>query len=224
MQKETPSTSKEGNQGVVNPTINEIPQDGIMIEVDPTDDNFLGDRDVNSDQELSTEYSSSSESEDESSDDMDTESLDGGSSKPSTASSPRSKWSKNTSKTAADKIAELKDDPDVADYINQLVQQNIRKSLGKDDLMNRDKVNTDKPSIGREQNCRKETLIKSPSDTTLYTPALHRGRRENNMIDKILNFVEGIRLEENKNYNFVTGDQGESNRGGRHEQDRRGSK
>ena len=36
---------------------------------------------------------------------------------------------------------------------------------------------------------------KSPSDTTLYTPTLKKGRDNNEILNKITNFVESIRLE-----------------------------
>ena len=45
------------------------------------------------------------------------------------------------------------------------------------------------------------TPIKSPSDTTIYTPALSRMdpiEGQNHIIDKISNFVEGIRIETDK--------------------------
>ena len=37
--------------------------------------------------------------------------------------------------------------------------------------------------------------IKSPSDTTIYAPGLNKLQRNDNMIDKISNFVETVRLE-----------------------------
>ena len=40
------------------------------------------------------------------------------------------------------------------------------------------------------------SIPKSPSDTTLYTPALRRNRRSLDAISKISNFVESMRLEE----------------------------
>ena len=44
------------------------------------------------------------------------------------------------------------------------------------------------------------TAIKSPSDTTIYAPALNKLAKQagtEHMIDRISNFVEGIRLETN---------------------------
>ena len=40
-----------------------------------------------------------------------------------------------------------------------------------------------------------QKIIKSPSDTTLYKPALAKGRGENDLLNRISNFVENIRLE-----------------------------
>ena len=37
--------------------------------------------------------------------------------------------------------------------------------------------------------------LKSPSDTTIYIPGLNKVKRNDNMIDKISNFVETVRLE-----------------------------
>ena len=42
----------------------------------------------------------------------------------------------------------------------------------------------------------KGDVIKSPSDTTLYTPVLKKGMEKANIIDKISNFVESIWISE----------------------------
>ena len=46
----------------------------------------------------------------------------------------------------------------------------------------------------------KGQLVKSPSDTTLYLPGLHKANNEDvSLIEKISNFVESIRLDSNRN-------------------------
>ena len=52
-------------------------------------------------------------------------------------------------------------------------------------------------SDGKEPVMQKQDRIKSPSDTTLYTPVLKQSKKMDNMIDKISNFVESVRLENN---------------------------
>ena len=50
-------------------------------------------------------------------------------------------------------------------------------------------------SMGKNVNKEVELTAKSPSDTTLYTPALKKAKDSNEMLNKITNFVESIRIE-----------------------------
>ena len=72
----------------------------------------------------------------------------------------------------------MEKDPEIQKIVNQMVQEKLVAS----------KAGTSAaPSPGR--------LIKSPSDTTLYAPGLvQKGLAQNELMDKITNFVEGIRM------------------------------
>ena len=76
------------------------------------------------------------------------------------------------------------------------VTKNNRGKTGMENLNEETKQSTPK-KMGRE-NQERSNLIKSPSDTTLYTPALKKlnpGMGDNDLIERISNFVEGIRME-----------------------------
>ena len=192
----------------------DVPQDGIMINVNPMDDNFLSDQDVSHGQDMINEHKS--DGSDDSSSESETESESSGSEMESGEVSDggldkkrrrRMSNSSNKQLTILAKLADLKDDPEVEDYINQLVQKNLRKSLeGKQKEQNGSKVQTPNNKIvmvNKIANNRGD-IAKSPSDMTLYTPALNKGVREVNMVDRISNFVEEIRLENgNNHYDYI---------------------
>ena len=50
--------------------------------------------------------------------------------------------------------------------------------------------------VGNNQLPREFPIVKSPSDSTLYTPALHKEVAQNNAVNQISNFVENIRFEQ----------------------------
>ena len=54
---------------------------------------------------------------------------------------------------------------------------------------------TSRTSRGKNANKEVELAAKSPSDTTLYTPALKKAKDSNEMLNKITNFVDSIRIE-----------------------------
>ena len=111
------------------------------------------------------------DTENETTDDDQTSSMDG---------SPQPKLIGDKQQQKKDWIKEIKNNPEVKGIIQQLVEDEI-------DQRERRKTNT-------PESARKSTNVKSPSDTTLYTPALKRGYKADNTIQKISNFVESLRL------------------------------
>ena len=99
-----------------------------------------------------------------------------------------------------EKIQFIESDPDVQDYIEKLAEKRVHKRLSEQegkDLEQNQEINQQERTNKemREQ----QTLIKSPSDTTLYTPVLKKGFRETNqVISKISDFVDSMRLNEEK--------------------------
>ena len=152
--------------------------DGLQMLVDPHEDTF------DSEEEMSSQDDSSDSQSDSEGDPLAKEETQA-----STTGSGR-----QPKLTAADKVSELSKDPEVQDYLMELVEKQVKKSL--------DKVKAGGKSApprnmkeGNQVNLEKEDLIKSPSDTTLYTPTFRKGVQENAIIDKISNFVESIRIE-----------------------------
>ena len=99
--------------------------------------------------------------------------------------------------------AELQADPDVQQLVNELVQENVQKemslhkrsqeSIGETPKRSKDKGNKVR-STPKRRLC--DRIVKSPSDTTLYTPALKKEMETNNVIDRISDFVETIRIQD----------------------------
>ena len=153
----------------------EIEHDGVEVAVQSSDDEFRDEEGLNSSQ---NDASSSDESEDE----------------------------EVTLNTNKDKLQELKNDPQFAKYIEQLVEQKVQETTGvnKKGKKANDKGNGNDANDKLVTPLRKTNVscklpgVKSPSDSTLYTPALKRvseTRQANDMLNRITTFVEGIRLE-----------------------------
>ena len=109
-----------------------------------------------------------------------------------------------------DKFRHLKDDPDFHTFLNQVLDKKLASQdhqKGRDnnfDNLNQNatrhapapRPSKDEQVVQRQVN----NVIKSPSDTTLYTPALRRADASQlqngiNAIEKISNFVESIRID-----------------------------
>ena len=106
---------------------------------------------------------------------------------------------------------QCRDDPNFKKYLDQLISKRvaedcqIRKKKGKSKIDNLAKPVANDPEQGFEtpksqphvdsviRPIRLTEKIKSPSDTTLYTPALMKSKQNQNVIDQISNFVEEIR-------------------------------
>ena len=56
----------------------------------------------------------------------------------------------------------------------------------------------EKTPRGNDIGGRMQEHIKSPSDTTLYTPVLKKGVENDALISKISNFIEGLRLQDER--------------------------
>ena len=119
---------------------------------------------------------------------------------------------KETSQGPSSKLEEPRKDPKVRQYINELateIFQNHLKSQGNngwtDGNVNQNRntsnLRTVKTPVNNNrlddiQNNRSQ--VKSPPDTTLYTPALKKATKENNATQEISNFVDSIRLWDQK--------------------------
>ena len=98
----------------------------------------------------------------------------------------------------------LKDNPALHDMVEEIVDQRIQQkdvgsqkhskshSKSNKNVTSTNFVNND---MQRQQQQQAQNRVKSPSDTTLYTPALKQGVANTNMINRISDFVENIRLE-----------------------------
>ena len=119
------------------------------------------------------------------------------------------------SDTEDEGMQELKRNPKVQKLLKRVLKENSSEKNVKGKFMDKDFVNNGRHNKQRKLNPMKPSdmicKIKSPSNTTVYTPALKRnyvspvlvqtdilGEDKNNAIDQISNFVERIRLESNK--------------------------
>ena len=97
--------------------------------------------------------------------------------------------------------ADLKDDPEVQSMVQEMVKERIAEELknyeGVFSARSRkgDKESTT-PKGNNLQNSQVVSPVKSPSDTTIYRPALCKGEENANQLIKcISDFVENIRIE-----------------------------
>ena len=85
-------------------------------------------------------------------------------------------------------IEQLKQHPQmqefIADVVEQKLQERSRSSQGTTDMTG--------GSRHHQGNRVTTNQVKSPSDTTLYRPALNKGVTDNDVINKISNFVENM--------------------------------
>ena len=101
-------------------------------------------------------------------------------------------------------------DPEFQEFMNDLVAQRIgqdgRRDRRNESIVHREctparrsttPVTPRKRGISRRinHNCNQTPIVKSPSDSTLYTSALKHGKVDNQIIDRISNFVDNMRLE-----------------------------
>ena len=91
----------------------------------------------------------------------------------------------------------VKQNPHLGNYFKKMIQEGIAEELRKPE---KGKQITNNDKDDKEKNKNKVNLIKSPSDTTLYAPAMKKlindGKNDkDHIIDRISNFVEEIRIE-----------------------------
>ena len=114
----------------------------------------------------------------------------------------------NRSRSRSSKFNHLCDDPDFRDFLNGMPDDRDRGRKLDDSLEqsgSKHKHRHDSTKRKEKQTRRTETPVKpcnfkSPSDTTLYSPGLHKANHEFdlNAVEKISNFVENIRLDNNR--------------------------
>ena len=103
------------------------------------------------------------------------------------------------------KFQHLKDDPEFNDFLDNMLDRKLSNKTTDhtENRTTRGESAANIQDIGKNNNSnramQKPHLVKSPSDTTLYTPGLAlantQQQRDNNAIDKISNFVESIRID-----------------------------
>ena len=172
-----------------------LPGDSIDLDVNPLDDNF------NSGVEDGTEE----EQDDSSSDSDDGENFDDDGSIDSEIFLNKRKRSPEPGPSKVNQtmphqqkdrvIANLSSKDDVKSYIDQLVNERVKNELKKHYKEKNESI-TPKGKTGKGKG--NSEMVKPPSDTTLYAPALKRGFVNDNIINKISNFVEDIRIEEDR--------------------------
>ena len=100
---------------------------------------------------------------------------------------------------------QVRSNPEIQQIVKAMVQEELRVELKKDrgTGTNTGSAASQTPKIPDKRVKTTVSLVKSPSDTTLYAPALRRVEvrednlnRQRELIDKISNFVEDVRLEE----------------------------
>ena len=89
--------------------------------------------------------------------------------------------------------AKCKNDPKFRKYLNELIEERVSQEKQGN---NEQDIAFSTPKVSKQRVIKPIRLsqkVKSPSDTTLYTPALKQSKENQNIIDQISNFVEGIR-------------------------------
>ena len=153
--------------------------DGIQMDVNPADDHF------SSESELESEIEDDAE---KSSDDI----VD----KQHKGTWPK-KWASKDLFTQ---------DPEVQKWVQELVQENVHKELNKSNEGNKTGLVDRSESNKHNRDCDKGDRVggvKSPSDSTIYTPALRKGICNANLVDRISDFVDNIRIEQDRQANKV---------------------
>ena len=114
----------------------------------------------------------------------------------------------------SDKFAHLRHDPEFKEFLNEVLDERMsartpqinEKSKGNNTPIVSGVSNTVTPAAVENEHINvkspKTNAIKSPSDTTIYSPALRRASNEDvSLMEKISNFVESIRLDHHRKDN-----------------------
>ena len=173
--------------------------DGVLVNVTPSEDEFqdendnLDDFEDDSDQEVNPSEDESGGDKHDKPEYLDEEELDD-------SGFPKTRIL--ASKSRKENLrSQLEADPEVQEILEEMAMQKFNDKMSRASKTGKDNpdhtVNTPSAQKSRFQNTLGQ--VKSPSDTTLYTRALNRaqgpGDDANQMINRISNFVENIRLE-----------------------------
>ena len=159
-----------------------LDNDGIQVQVNDSEDDFGNE----------SEYEDSSDSSGSSEYDSDDDSFED---------------SQNAVFTDESHIEDqVRSNPEIQKIVKAMVREELKEEKRKEKKMGKaSKINNSRntPVMNRKN---PNSLVKSPSDTTLYMPALHKTSGNNpDLVDKISEFVEGIRIEESIRQNSPTG-------------------
>ena len=185
-------TDKLKSNKVTSTPVQRDSQDTVRVEVDPADDNFAEDEIADSpyNQETESDSNDEAESEFEQGVEFDPET----SVQNSTLNDSEISFGKKT--LSQDELSELVENPSLQRILQGMVEQRVKQVMKE---VPKDKETT-KVNTGETFN-----RIKSPSDTTIYAPALKltpecsgniiQGVSGRVAVDQVAQFVDNIRLE-----------------------------
>ena len=99
----------------------------------------------------------------------------------------------------ADYQQEYAANPEFRQFMDGMVDERIQQNERQSKYGHQAKKNWERCNQGRFFANTSSLVVKSPSDSTLYTPALKQGLVDNQVINRISNFVDNIRLEAQHN-------------------------
>ena len=192
LNKSVKTPGKNGNETDV------IDHDGIELSVSPSQDDF---RDPNPNRNTETAMQNSDITEVSEEEQEDSSSSEESSEGEITDSEDESS-SDDEAEAVYQMMKKVKKDPKMRMAIDVLVQEKLKKAGKK--KRKTGKVTKGNAKINDKVSKFKPNTIKSPSDSTLYTPALKRAPivpidNQDNVINKISQFVENIRMDSEKN-------------------------
>ena len=208
------TTKQAGNKLKLNkliPSTGELvePHDGIIVHATLGDESY-----ANSDEEGELD---AEQSQDSSGDEDGPELSQAG---PNCTQAPSANL---TSTPKQSKYGHLRNNPEFCKFVDEMVKERMGSQKGNHSILSRaqrsprsrdlmDNVRESTPNRGEDNegiefgNERNHAvskgpgdhqIIKSPSDSTLYTPALHQAKQgEINVLECISNFVDGMRIED----------------------------
>ena len=93
----------------------------------------------------------------------------------------------------------MMENPYLNDIFKKMIQQGIQAEVQKQNVQGQQVTNSGKQGKAANKTNERINVIKAPSDTTLYAPALRKMTQSEeankNLINKISNFVEEVRIE-----------------------------
>ena len=173
--------------------------DGIQITVGSDDEFTIDEQQPNSEQDTVEpgELQSSSEDDDEQNLHVQVASKVVKKHQPKVSQKENLVGDISSSSPRVDKFSYLRHDPDFKKFLNEMFNERSGKKgeFSVEERQNEEQSRQKRNDKKGKGNSLKE-IIKSPSDTTIYSPALRRMSNEDvSLIEKISNFVESIRLD-----------------------------